>query len=94
VLTQGDRTPLYVASDLGHSGIVKLLTDAGADPNITVDMLDYTPLLAAIAGGHAAVIRNLIDAGASIHAVEWVRALHHLLHQYLVTPPVLIFLIG
>jgi ankyrin repeat protein len=94
VSTQGNETPLFLASQFGHPDIVKLLTDEGADINIVVINLNYTPLLVATAGGHADVIRYLIESGASIHAVDVVRALRHLLRQYLLTLPVLIFLLG
>jgi hypothetical protein len=44
------HTPLFLAVDLGHTGIVKALLDAGADPGI-FDNKGLTPLHAAVSQG-------------------------------------------
>ena len=46
-------SPLLLASQEGHLGVVKLLLKAGADVNITIG--GYTPLYLAVQQGHTKV---------------------------------------
>ena len=56
-------TPLHLAAGRGHTGIVALLAEAGADLE-AVDMDGYTPLHYTANGGHAEAVRALLAAGA------------------------------
>ena len=64
-----DKTPLYLAADLGNLQVVEKLIAAGADPNGR-GVMDQTPLIAAvkhIAAGkhpHIAVAEKLVASGA------------------------------
>ncbi|KAL5359318.1 hypothetical protein BJX96DRAFT_183666 [Aspergillus floccosus] len=63
----GDRTPLDYAAVSGLWGVVKLLLEEDADPNIrTSDDIDYgqTPLHYAVGNGHQEVVKLLLDKGA------------------------------
>jgi ankyrin repeat protein len=88
VLTQGDETPLYLASKFGNSEIVKLLTNARAKTHITVDFMVATAVHAAAANGHPDALQHLIDAGASVQEAtdDCVRCFKHLFRQYFITP--------
>ena len=62
-------TPLYRASQKGQSEVVKLLLDAGADPNkVTHKIKKNNPLEVAImfakGQNHISVVKLLLDAGA------------------------------
>ena len=65
-------TALHVAAYKGHSAVVKVLIDAGADVytrDTDTDMRLYlgTPLYLAARHGHASVVHQLIKAGANVH---------------------------
>jgi ankyrin repeat protein len=76
----GCPTALFLAAGRGHTEVVRLLLNMGADPNIKIprSATKYrrttrssmfsagTPLLSAIRGGHAAVTALLIDRGAHV----------------------------
>lgn len=58
---------LALASQLGHTGIVKMLLDAGEDPNrFNPDGFHShaTPLHQAVAGNHLDTVRLLVERGA------------------------------
>lgn len=60
---------LAVASQLGHANIVKLLLEAGEDPNRFNPDGNHshsTPLHQAALAGHAAVVRLLVERGARL----------------------------
>ena len=56
-------TPLLIAAKYGHTEVVKLLLDGGADPNKT-DEKRINPLHAATFGGFTDVVKILLDIGA------------------------------
>lgn len=64
-------TPLHLAADRGHAGIVRALLEAGAHPDARIGggppPWDRSPLHLAAAGGHLEVVRLLLDAGADTH---------------------------
>jgi ankyrin repeat protein len=55
------NTPMYYAARAGHFGMVKLLRDEGASPN-----LPDAPLVQALQFGHADVAKLLINTGARV----------------------------
>jgi hypothetical protein len=60
---------LALAAQLGHVDVVRLLLDAGEDPNrYNPDGLHShsTPLHQAVAAGHDAVVRLLVERGANL----------------------------
>ena len=56
---KGGLSPLHNASHFGHADVVRLLLDAGADPN-SKDNLNYTPL-------HEASVQRKIDVCTGKH---------------------------
>jgi ankyrin repeat protein len=67
-----DRTALCLAVLEGHSDIVEILLEAGADPNVT-DGKDTSPLSWAASEGHENIVSNLLARNASLVAPagEW-----------------------
>lgn len=60
---------LSLAAQEGHVDIVRLLLDAGEDPNrynLEGNHSHSTPLHQAVVGGHEAVVRLLVERGASL----------------------------
>ncbi|XP_063396410.1 uncharacterized protein LOC134681002 [Mytilus trossulus] len=57
--------PIYIASKLGHTEIVRALLDHKCDPNINFE--GHTALLIASAKGHEEVVRILLDYGSNPH---------------------------
>jgi ankyrin repeat protein len=58
-----------LAAQQGHAEIVRLLLDAGEDPNrfnLEGNHAHSTPLHQAVIGGHQAVVRLLVDRGARL----------------------------
>ena len=64
----GGYTPLYYAAFRGHAKVVRVLLEAGADPNVRTEQGGYTPLYHAARGGHAEMVRDLLQANADINA--------------------------
>ncbi|MFO8183808.1 MAG: ankyrin repeat domain-containing protein [Candidatus Aegiribacteria sp.] len=60
-------TPLTAASAAGHTGVVRLLLERGADADLA-DGMEMTPLMHASQQGHAEVVRLLMEAGTDINA--------------------------
>ena len=58
-----DVTPLHSAAAGGHSAIVKLLLEHGADPNASQDG-GFTPLHSAAGNGDGESVEALLEAGA------------------------------
>ena len=64
-LDASQRTALFVAAHGGHTEVMQLLLDAGADAEL-VDEEDNTPLIIAAAGGSCAALELLLSAGADV----------------------------
>ncbi|MDP2433411.1 MAG: ankyrin repeat domain-containing protein [Pseudomonadota bacterium] len=65
------RTSLILASKYGFVPIVKLLLDAGADPDIRPnDMEGHTALIAASKQGYSEVVQVLLAQGANVNAPD------------------------
>ncbi|MEU8384971.1 ankyrin repeat domain-containing protein, partial [Streptosporangium sp. NPDC048865] len=60
-----DYTPLGIAARDGHTGIVRVLREAGADPRRLNGLMGATPGHEAAFAGHADVIRALTTRGPS-----------------------------
>ena len=63
-------TALFMVSQNGDIEIVRLLLEAGADPNIHKTPPIQTPLMAASAQGHIEIVRMLLDAGAKVETLD------------------------
>ena len=71
-------TPLHNASKNGHATVVKILLEAGADPNAG-DSYEFTPIHLASRNGYEAVVEMLLNAGANPNAEDEFK--HTPLHQ-------------
>lgn len=68
-LNASRRSPLYHAARKGHSGIVDLLLDHGADPNLAEECADNgRALLEASARNDLEMMQRLLDHGANADA--------------------------
>ncbi|KAJ6523135.1 hypothetical protein DFH09DRAFT_1421112, partial [Mycena vulgaris] len=67
IATEANDQALYAASYSGHSQMVQLLTDSGADVNAQGGE-DGNALQAASFNGHETVVQLLIDKGADVNA--------------------------
>jgi ankyrin repeat protein len=88
-LSQHGSTPLYTAVVQGELEIVRMLLEAGADPNKeSAGHTDGTPLCAAASWGRTEVVRLLLWHGADPNLIErtgevpmtalaWARRNHH-----------------
>jgi ankyrin repeat protein len=65
---QSGESPLALAADLGDLAIVKLLLEAGADPNSLATTA--WPLSNAAGRGNSEIVELLLDYGADVHAVD------------------------
>ena len=67
--SQGGATPLHIAAQNGHLGVVKALLSAGAEKDARrAD--GVTPLFIAACHGHSDIVKALIEAGAEVDAIE------------------------
>lgn len=64
---------LHLSAKEGHSGVIKLLVQAGADLEATSsNMQKFTPLHQAAKGGHSEVMSMLLEAGANPNSrADW-----------------------
>ena len=63
------RTPLHLAAENGHAGLVSYFIRKGADVNAEDD--DFaTPLHLAVVGGYIAIVRILLQKGADSSALD------------------------
>ena len=67
---QEDEEALFFASEEGHLEIVRLLLDAGVDPNIQEDSAEKTALILASEEGYLEVVRLLLDRGADLNILD------------------------
>ncbi len=58
------RTVLHHAVKAGAPGVIKVLLDHGADPNVQATQFKYTPLHKAAERGRANIVRWLLESGA------------------------------
>ncbi|KAI1311251.1 ankyrin repeat-containing domain protein [Xylaria venustula] len=59
------RTPLWWAASSGHAGVVRLLAQAGANPDRDESHRGYKPLHKAASANHAEVVKVLMEFGVS-----------------------------
>ena len=59
-----------VAIQYGHVEVVKMLTDYGADVNVSHDKSRLTPLMHAASVGHIIIARALVKKGALVDKVD------------------------
>jgi ankyrin repeat protein len=59
------RTPLWWAAWSGHAGVVRLLAQAGANPDQDDNYNGLKPLHKAVSVNHAEVVRVLLETGVS-----------------------------
>jgi len=67
--TEVDVTALGAAAALGREGLVAVLLDHHADPNLTVNG-SLTPLMLAARAGSLASVRALVEANADVDAAD------------------------
>jgi serine/threonine-protein phosphatase 6 regulatory ankyrin repeat subunit B len=60
-------TPVYMASQNGHTSVVDVLLRHGTDPNLPLTALRSVPLEIAAANGHAQTVERLLEGGAIIN---------------------------
>ncbi len=61
-----DETPYYMASEMGHVEVVRILIERGADIEMSPSFPGSTPLCAASEEGHIEVVNLLLNKGASV----------------------------
>lgn len=63
-ISQDDQTPLHCAARIGHTGMVKLLLENNANPNLATTA-GHTPLHITAREGHMDTALALLEKGAS-----------------------------
>ena len=69
----GAYTPLFLASQQGHAGVISALLKAGSDLKLG-NANGTSPLMVAAAAGKVDAVKVLIDGGADVNAKDGVRA--------------------
>ncbi|XP_014673036.1 PREDICTED: putative ankyrin repeat protein RF_0381 [Priapulus caudatus] len=64
------ETSLYHATYCGKLNIMRLLLEAGADPNVAETMSGKMPLMMAVSKGDEAVVRMLLSHGADANVAD------------------------
>ena len=67
--TEHGETPLLFAAEAGHTSLIALLADAGADLDVT-DHFERTPLMMAAKEHQTDALRQLLRLGAGIHFTD------------------------
>src|ERR1044071_7845592 len=62
--TRYGATALSYACDKGHTEVVRLLLERGADPNVKDSFYGATPMSWAAPKGHVEIVKLLIEKGA------------------------------
>ncbi len=62
--------PIHLAANNGHSEVIKLLLQAGADVNAPHEKVQATPLQYAASAGRLDAVRVLLAANAKVNAVD------------------------
>lgn len=70
VMGPQNLTPLHLACQIGHSQMVDLLIERGADLNAVSEVSNQNALHFAVQRGHLSVTRQLLIAGAHINAMD------------------------
>ena len=68
--TDDGTTPLLVACQKGHGGIVEALLGQGADVNKAKTKTGSTPLLIACQEGHGSIVEALLGQGADVGGID------------------------
>ena len=66
---EDNNTPLHVASEQGHTKVVRILLQRGSDAT-QKNRLFLTPLASAAISGHYDVIELLLENGAEIDPID------------------------
>ncbi len=69
----GAYTPLFLASQQGHAGVITALLKAGSDIKLG-NANGTSPLMVAAAAGRVDAVKVLVEAGADVNAKDGVRA--------------------
>ncbi len=69
----GAYTPLFLASQQGHAGVISALLKAGSDLKLG-NANGTLPLMVAAAAGKVDAVKVLVDAGADVNAKDGVRS--------------------
>jgi hypothetical protein len=59
-----DQTPLFKAAERGHTEVVRLLLERGAQPNLKDTFYGATPITWAAEKGHVEAVRALLEKGS------------------------------
>ena len=72
-LNRYDISPVWLAAEEGHGGVVEALLRAGADPGTTRGMSGESLTMIAARAGRVDVVRRLVAHGADVDVAERVR---------------------
>ena len=71
-------TALHFAARRGHCDVIRVLLEAGADPNSVFNLMGWSPLYSAAYHGHVDAVRLLLSAGAdpTVYDLDGMTPLH------------------